>query len=275
MTTIGALRAAVDGAGAERTLTLDRAFQGLPDTAHGGTVLAAFDHVAGRRGPRTLLGHYLRRVPLGVRLRLRVGNGDGHLTVLDEGGPLVEGAVRAPAVEAAGTPAAPPPQALPLPVSRGCFACGVDNPLGLAVVLRADDDAVGATWTPRPGFRADDGTLASLALTTLLDETAFWLGALVTGESGMTTELTVTLHADAMAEGAVTVAGARASVRPRAGDPRYWDTVVGACDAAGRLVASGAITFVAVRGAARRLAAGMLTVNPAEIVRRVFPAYVR
>jgi hypothetical protein len=39
------------------------------------------------------------------------------------------------------------------------------------------------------------------------------------------------------------------------------------------LVASAAITFVAIRGAARRLVAGMLAVNTPEQLRRVFPAY--
>jgi hypothetical protein len=69
------------------------------------------------------------------------------------------------------------------------------------------------------------------------------------------------------------VAGARAAVRPRAADPRYWDTALTARDAAGRLVASAAITFVAVRGTARRLVSGMLAVNAPVLLRRVFPAY--
>jgi len=38
-------------------------------------------------------------------------------------------------------------------------------------------------------------------------------------------------------------------------------------------VASAVITFVAVRGAARRLVHGMLAVNAPEVLRRVFPAY--
>jgi hypothetical protein len=161
-----------------------------------------------------------------------------------------------------------------LPISQTCFACGTDNALGLRLRLRADDAAVGGTWTPRPGFRASDGTLAPVALTTALDEAAFWLGALATGEAGMTTELRVTLHAAASAEAPVTIAGARASTRPRAGDARYWDTALTARDADGRLVASAAITFVAVRGTARRLAGGMLAINAPELLRRVFPAYV-
>jgi len=50
-----------DGSG---TLTLDRAFQGLPDTAHGGSVLAIFDALAGATGAREVVGVYRRRVPL-------------------------------------------------------------------------------------------------------------------------------------------------------------------------------------------------------------------
>ncbi len=132
---------------------------------------------------------------------------------------------------------------------------------------------MGGTWTPRPGFADAGGRLAPVALTTLLDEAAFWLGALATGEAGMTTELRVTLHAEAAAGSAITVAGARAAVRPRADDPRYTDTALTARDADGRLVASAAITFVAVRGAARRLVTGMLAVSEPELLRRVFPSY--
>jgi hypothetical protein len=149
----------------------------------------------------------------------------------------------------------------------------VDSPLGLGARLGFDARAVGGVWTPRPGFRAADGRLLPVALTTLLDETAFWLGALATGESGMTTELAITLHGDAPAEGVVRVGGERAAARPRAQDARYWDTRVAARDEAGRLLASATITFVAVRGAARRLVTGMLAMNPPEVVRRVFPAY--
>ncbi len=44
-------------------------------------------------------------------------------------------------------------------------------------------------------------------------------------------------------------------------------------DARGRLLASAAITFVTIRGAARRLVTGLLGINPPDVVRRVFPAY--
>jgi hypothetical protein len=69
------------------------------------------------------------------------------------------------------------------------------------------------------------------------------------------------------------VAGERAATRPRAGDARYWQTCVSATDAAGRPLATAAITFVAVRGAARRLVHGLAALNPPDVLRRVFPAY--
>ena len=275
MTTTDALRAALAGTGDERVLTLDRAFQGLPETAHGGSVLAAFDLVAGRATPRTLRGHYLKRVPLGAPLALRVAGADGgaRFTLAEGATTLVQGSIEDAPPRPDEAIEAPAADAMALPISRGCFACGSDNPLGLAVQLRADETAVGGTWTPRPGFRRTDGTLSPLALTTLLDEAAFWLGALASGESGMTTELTVTLHERVAFGAPIRVRGARSATRQRADDPRYWDTEIVAADDAGRVAARGRITFVAVRGAARRLVTGLLAMNSPEMLCRVFPAY--
>src|SRR3989442_9715106 len=193
MTTIDAtLRDAVPGAGNNLPLPLDPALQGLPDTAHGGSVLALFDVLAAKSGRRTLRGHYHRRVPLGVPLSLRLAREADGLAcrVADGAGAvLVEGGVAAGDTPEAASTAAPGVDAVSLPVSRTCFACGVDNTLGLRVQLTFDAPAVGGASTPRPRFRAADGRRSSAALTTLLDETAFWLGALATGEAGMTTEL--------------------------------------------------------------------------------------
>jgi hypothetical protein len=281
MSTIDAtLRGAVRGAGDALTLTLDPAFQGLPETAHGGSVLGLFDLLAARRGARRLRGRYLRRVPLALPLALTLTRDARTLScrVAELGGTaLVEGQVTDPGSDAPATSGrgglAPASDPGPLPVSLTCFACGIDNPRGLNAQLTADAGAVTGVWTPRQDFRGDDGRLSTVALTTLLDEAAFWLGALASGESGMTTELTVTLHGDPTADGDVHMCGERARARARADDPRYWDTQVGAFDATGRALASAAITFVAVRGAARRLVTGMLAINPADVVRRAFPAY--
>jgi acyl-coenzyme A thioesterase PaaI-like protein len=274
-TTDAAVRDAVSGDGDAALLTLDPAFQGLPDTAHGGTVLAAFDAVARWRGAHTVIGHYRKRVPLGAPLPLKVRRTQaavGFQLLDDSRALLVEGAVIAAAV-AAPTRLMPAPAAgEPLPVSSRCFACGVDNPLGLQARLFFDAGTVWTQWQPSARFRAQDGTLGAVALTTLLDEAAFWMGALATGEAGMTTELRVTLHDTARAEEPITVVGSRASASARADDARYWDTAITA-HAGGRVVASASITFVAVRGAARKLVAGMFAMNDPAMVARVFPTY--
>jgi hypothetical protein len=277
LTTDALLRDAVAGARDELTLTLDPAFQGMPDTAHGGTLLALFDALAARTDGREIVGHYRRRVPLGVPLAVTVARASDGVTcrVRDVGDAvLVDGHVTAAAT--ADTVVAPPASnAMLLPISRTCFACGVDNPLGLRARLAFDDRAVGGTWTPSPALAGVDGALAPVALTTLLDEAAFWLGALATGESGMTTELRVTLHARASADEVVYIGGERADTRPYAEDPRYWQTRVTAADASGRLLATASITFVTIRGAVRRLLTGLLAMNPTDVLRRVFPAYAR
>jgi acyl-coenzyme A thioesterase PaaI-like protein len=267
--------------GRDLILTLDPALQGLPDTAHGGSVLAVFDALAEATAPREVSGTYHRRVPLGIPLALQRTRADSaHTFALSDPSSknvLVEGRVvlaGSPADAATNGTGAASARQYPLPVSRTCFACGTDNDLGLRAQLGFDADTVGGTWEPRPSFRRADGSLAPAALTTLLDETAFWLGALATGESGMTTELRVSLHRPAPFGAAITVGGARAAVRPRGDDPRYQETSI-AAHADGRVVATAQITFVAVRGAARRLVTGMLAMNDPACVQRVFPAYTR
>jgi len=275
MTTDSVLRRGVAGRGDEFRLTLDPGFQGLPDTAHGGSVLAAFHAVASLAGPQELRGLYRRRVPLGTPLRLSLAREDGGVAcrLLDDTDALlVEGAVRGVTVPPVPV-ASVPDRGDALPISSTCFACGVDNALGLRARLFVDDVSVGARWQPCETAALPDGSLAPIALTALLDEAAFWLGALASGESGMTTDLTVTLHGPVAFGAPILVGGARSAVRARGDDTRYWDTEIAASDETGRVVASGRITFVAVRGAARRLVAGLLAMNPPEMLRRVFPAY--
>jgi hypothetical protein len=266
------LRACITGDGTARRVTLAPGFQGFPDTAHGGSVLALFGAVTPATGARTLTGVYRRRVPLGTPLDLAVDR-DATTTRLrlSEGTTvLVEGTVTPSGDGGAAAPPATAGATRPLPISRTCFACGVDNAIGLRAQPTIDDRSVWVRWTPSTSLRS----IGTIALTTLMDEAAFWLGAAATGESGMTTELVVTLHADPH-EGALTIAGPRASVRPSASDSRYWDTETAAWDADGQLVATARITFVAIRGAARKLVTSLFAINTPEVLRPIFPTYVR
>ena len=258
-------------------------------------------------------GVYHKRVPLGVPLALKRVRVDAALecqllgrdgTLLVDGrvapaadgdhrapgpGPLLDHASNRPAVGrfTSVTPGNAQKQrvekgagarsavvAHPLPVSRACFACGVDNALGLRAQLEFDDAEVRGTWKPHEPFRTAGDTLTTAALTALCDEAAFWVGALATGEAGMTTDLAVTLHRAVPFDGTLTITGARAAARPQA-DPRYWDTEVAARTGDAVLVASARITFVAVRGAARALVRGLLAINDPAVIARVFPAYAR
>ncbi|MFQ5897512.1 MAG: hypothetical protein ACE5JN_04615 [Candidatus Methylomirabilia bacterium] len=263
----------------EGSLTLPDTFQGLPQMAHGGVVLAAFDLVAAppHDTPRELAGAYRRKIPLNTPLPLAIRRSGPETALRLSNGKqvLVEG--RVTAVE----PDARRPDLLestgnrfPLPISNRCFACGVQNPLGLQASLWFDDRQVWTEYRPREPFRTADGRLATAVFTTLLDETAFWLGALATGESGMTTDLRIMLHQPTYPFGKPLAAvGVRERTAPQEAESPYWRTESTLVAPDGELLASGVITFVVVRGAARRLIKGMLGINPPEVVRRVFPTY--
>src|SRR5437879_209588 len=108
MTTIDSvLRRSLDDRSGELILTLDPHFQGLPDTAHGGSVLAAFDALAGLTGPRHVGGVYRKRVPVGVPLALTHGRTEAtHTFVLrDATSVLVDGRVAPVADTRRGAPA--------------------------------------------------------------------------------------------------------------------------------------------------------------------------
>jgi hypothetical protein len=217
-------------------------------------------------------------VVLGEPLRMTLGESAGgvHCQLLDQSASvLVEGRVEPrPSATVETLHPLMSDRGHELPVSRGCFVCGTENTLGLQARLRFNDETVHAEWRPRETVRDPSGALAPVALTALADEAAFWLGALATGESGMTTELAITLERELRFGSAITLVGDRKRVTQRPDDGRYWETEVALFGERDDVVATGRITFVAVRGAARKLASAMLTINAPETVRRVFPAYV-
>ncbi len=266
-------------------LTLAATLQGFPETAHGGGVLAAFDLTAARTmnapgAARLVTAQILKTIPLQTSLPLRVeaSGQDVALTLGDDGKPLARCRVTLGATEA--TPplngwSGPPGKSLGFPTARGCLACGSENPIGLRVPLRFDDRWVWAEYRPSETYRAADGGIAPALFTVLLDEMAWWLGALATGEAGVTTDIHVALHRPAHPFGEPLLAvGPRDRVAATDEKGHFWRTETAVLTADGTLLAWGAIVFAGSRVYSKRLVPRLLKTNPPESLRPIFPTHV-
>jgi acyl-coenzyme A thioesterase PaaI-like protein len=267
------------------TLTLPPLLQGFPDTAHGGAVLALLD-LAGSQWvdstvPRRVAARIRRSVPLDTPLSI-TGFPDAPgaaLTLERDGHTLVNGTV----LPAAAAPdrawdersGAPGTGGFELPTSRGCLACGAENPSGLQVRLRFDDEWVWSEYRPREAYRTASGYLAPALFTVLLDEIAWWLGALASGEAGVTTDLRVLLERPGRPFGEPLLAlGRRDRVGSTDQKGHFWKTAAGIFAAEGERLASAEIIFAASRAYSRTLIPQLRRINSAESLRRVFPRYV-
>ena len=133
LSTHAILGRAARGDGATRVVILDPHFQGLPDAAHGGTILALFDSVASANGPRTIAGAYRRRVPLATPLQLAIDRAahETRCSLSDGATLLVDGVVN--------TGNAPPPRATqaPYPFRRPASRAASTIPSGFVPVSRS------------------------------------------------------------------------------------------------------------------------------------------
>src|SRR3989454_11448720 len=128
---MGATHAALAGGLLRRRdgfiVTLDPAFQGPPETAHGGTVLAAF-HLASGADGSAVRGVYRRRVPIATPLRLTLSPDRGRVTCVleDDAGALVEGSVTPPGASHSASRDDPgrgsAADSHPVPLSGACVA---------------------------------------------------------------------------------------------------------------------------------------------------------
>ena len=266
-------------------LTLAAALQGFPETAHGGGVLAAFDLTAAQwittpAAARTLAGQIQRSIPLQTSLPLAVEASAGvvSLTLGDGDKPLARCRVTRVAAESAPPLngwSGPPEKSLGFPTARGCLACGTENLIGLRIRLRFDDRWVWAEYRPPETYRAADGRIAPALYTVLLDEMAWWLGALASGEAGVTTDISITLHRPGHPFGDTLLAvGPRERVAVT--DPRghFWKTETAVLASDRALLASAAITFAGSRVYSKRLIPQLLKTNPPESLRPIFPTHV-
>jgi hypothetical protein len=275
-----AARLAPDGRG---RLLAPPSLQSWPGIVHGGGLVALIDAAAcarvGADQPRHLEARLTSSVPLETPLDLRSREEGGTITVtiLEHDQPLTSVAIGHGEVGAA----PPDPgwhvagrESWPMPLSDQCLACGAHNPLGLQLGLRFDADSVWARFLPREPWRRPGGGIVPALAAVVLDEVAWWLGALVTKEGGLTNRLALTLlHPDAAVQGPVTAVGRLADVTPVDRRRAFWRTRSALLAADGTVLATAAIVFRAGADYSARQMAFFRSRTDPTIFERMFPNY--
>jgi hypothetical protein len=290
-----AARLEPDGRG---RLLAPASLQSWPGIVHGGGLVALLDAAARALGavdgPRRLEGRLTSSVPVETALDLEghTERGVATVTILERGQPLTSVTVDAGAAGDAGGPGAagadaadpaePAPrewtaagrEGWPMPLSDQCLACGAHNPLGLQLGLRFDTDGVWARFRPRAPWRGPGDRLDPALAPVLLDEVAWWLGALVTKEGGLTNRIAVTLlRPDAAVPGPITAVGRFADVTPVDRRRTFWRTRAGLLAADGTPLAVASIVFrPGAEYSARQMSFFRARTDPA-IFARMFPGY--
>ena len=257
--------------------------QSWPGIVHGGGLVALLDAAARALGPddrpRRIEGRLTASVPIETPLDL-----EGHaerasatVTIVDRAQPLTSATIDAAAVEEA--PADPGWTAAgregwPMPLSDQCLACGARNPLGLQLGLRFDDDGVWARFPPREPWRRPGDRLDPALPAVLLDELAWWLGALTAKEGGLTNRISLTLlRPDAPVPGPVTAVGRFADVTPVDRRRAFWRTRSALLGADGGLLATAVIVFRAGPEYSTRQMSYLRPRTDPEVFARMFPSY--
>jgi hypothetical protein len=265
------------GAGPGR-MEAPRLLQSWPGIVHGGCLVALLDAAAARLGrppgPRRLEGRLTSSVPTESVLEIEANHADGiaGLTISQGGHILTSGTVAALETERLDAPWWGGARGVTLPMSEDCLACGARNPLGLQVALAFDDEGVWARLEPRRPWRLHDERLHPALVPVLLDEVAWWLGALVMKEGGLTNRLAISIReAELPADGAVVAAGRFDRVAPVDRKGTFWRSELALGTAAGKVLATASIIF---RGGPEYSTSQMPYFRsraPVDVFRRMFP----
>ena len=252
-----------------------------PGIVHGGALAAALDEAArrigGGAGPRRIEARLTASVPIASALALEgeARDGSAAVSLVDRGQPLSMATIAALGASAAD---APPPwrggtSGFALPTSETCLACGATNSLGLQLALAFDDEGVWVRAIPRPGWRAAAGLHPALA-PVVLDEVAWWLGALVMREGGLTNRIAVEL----LDPGAIVDEGGEVAVAGRFADvvavdrrKTFWRAAVALTGPDGRPLARAAIVFRGGAEYSERQIPYFRPRTPPDVFRRMFP----
>ena len=161
-----------------------------------------------------------------------------------------------------------------LPMSDYCLACGAQNPLGLQAALAFDAEGVWARLTPRAPWRTGGDRLHPGLAPVLLDEVAWWLGALVMKQGGLTNRLAISLlEPDAPFDGALVAAGRFSDVTPIDRKRTFWRTESALSTASGKVLATATIVFRGGADYSDRQMAYFKPRTPADVFHRMFPNY--
>ncbi len=260
-------------------LNVPRALQSWPGIVHGGAVVALLDAAAARLGvpdgPRGLEGRLTSSLSPETDHGLEFEPWEDGLTLtVFQGGQILSSGTIRP-LRAGDGPAsrwAGGREGAALPMSDDCLACGARNPLGLRVALRFDDEGVWARLTPGSHWRASDARLHTAVAPVLLDEVAWWVGALVAKEGGLTNRINVTLLVpDLPFDVPLIAAGRFADVQPIDKRRTFWRTECALMTASGELLATASIVFRGGLDYSRRQMAYFRLRTPPGVFQRMFP----
>jgi hypothetical protein len=273
--------------GGRGRLLAPAALQSWPGIVHGGALAALLDiasrTLAADEGPRRIEARLTSSVPIERALDL-----EGHaedraviMTILERGQPLTSATITAAAERTVPSDQAPPllhptsdAESWPMPLSDQCLACGADNPLGLRLGLRFDRHGVWTRFEPREPWRRPDGRLEPALAAVILDEIAWWLGALVSEEGGLTNRISLTLlRPDAPVAGPLLAGGRFDAVAPVDRRRTFWRTHGTLLGADGVALATAAIVFRAGADYSARQMTYFRSRTDPVVFARMFPAY--
>src|SRR5206468_7705520 len=228
-----------------------RCLQSWPEIVHGGGVVALLDTAAAAlgvgAGPRAIEARLTSSLPLETDLELdTLPAADGvTLAVVQDAQTLASGTVRRLGEDALATPRwQGGDTGDALPTFDDCLACGARNALGLRASVRFDADGVWAPLVAPATWHQPDGDVHSALAPVLLDEIAWWLGALVAREGGVTNRITLALGArDERWDGPLVAAGRFADVLPVDRRRAFWRTESALVGSGGAVLATASIVF--------------------------------
>ena len=265
--------------------------QSWPGIVHGGGLVALLDAasraLAHEQRPRRIEARLTSSVPIERALDLEGHAQDSAVTVtiVERGQPLTAVTITAADASAGALDSGAglvsidaetgsDSESWPMPLSDQCLACGADNPIGLRLGLRFDARFVWARFVPREPWRRPDGRLEPALAAVILDEIAWWLGALVSKEGGLTNRIDLVMRRpDAAVSGPLLAAGRFDAVVPVDRRRTFWRTHSALLAEDGRMLATAAIVFRAGAEYSSRQMAYFRARTDAEIFARMFPGY--